>query len=221
MHSACQTSPSGSCTKRTQSPALQPGAARDTLEITNVNGGAVALGHPYGMSGIRYVGSTLLELARRNKHRAVVAVCTAGGMATAAYLERAWPQQYRSHLDQDLGQRAETEPLRARSRYPRAFELRPCHRDGQPLAARQDTSTRNGGDHASSQSAHSSRCSTHDRARRLPPIGADHLGQRSLVWVRYPVIVGHAICARTSCRRRWTKPLTVRARAIRRSVSRV
>jgi acetyl-CoA C-acetyltransferase len=58
-------------------------------EITNVNGGAVALGHPYGMSGIRYVGSTLLELGRRGKRRAVVGVCTAGGMATAAYLERA------------------------------------------------------------------------------------------------------------------------------------
>jgi len=56
--------------------------------ITNVNGGAIALGHPYGMSGIRYIGSTLLELARRDAHRAVVAVCTAGGMATAAYLER-------------------------------------------------------------------------------------------------------------------------------------
>ena len=58
-------------------------------ETTNVNGGAVALGHPYGMSGIRYVGSTLLELARRNARRAVVGVCTAGGMSTAAYLERA------------------------------------------------------------------------------------------------------------------------------------
>jgi len=57
-------------------------------EITNVNGGAVALGHPYGMSGIRYLGSTLLELGRRGAHRAVVGVCTAGGMATAAYLER-------------------------------------------------------------------------------------------------------------------------------------
>jgi acetyl-CoA C-acetyltransferase len=57
-------------------------------EITNVNGGAIALGHPYGMSGIRYVGSTLLELARRKKRRAVAGVCTAGGMATAAYLER-------------------------------------------------------------------------------------------------------------------------------------
>src|SRR5437762_14276321 len=50
-------------------------------EITNVNGGAVPLGHPYGMSGIRYVGSTLLELARRRRHRAIVGVCTAGGMS--------------------------------------------------------------------------------------------------------------------------------------------
>ena len=55
--------------------------------ITNVNGGAVALGHPYGMSGIRYLGSTLLELGRRGAHRAIVGVCTAQGMATAAYLE--------------------------------------------------------------------------------------------------------------------------------------
>jgi acetyl-CoA C-acetyltransferase len=57
-------------------------------EITNVNGGAVALGHPYGMSGIRYLGSSLLELRRREARRAIVGVCTAGGMATAAYLER-------------------------------------------------------------------------------------------------------------------------------------
>jgi acetyl-CoA C-acetyltransferase len=57
-------------------------------ETTNVNGGAVALGHPYGMSGIRYLGSTLLELGRRGARRAIVGVCAAGGMATAAYLER-------------------------------------------------------------------------------------------------------------------------------------
>src|SRR6185436_14990952 len=57
-------------------------------DITNVNGGAIALGHPYGMSGIRYLGSTLLELKRRNQRRAIVGVCTAGGMSTAAYLER-------------------------------------------------------------------------------------------------------------------------------------
>lgn len=58
-------------------------------DITNVNGGAVPLGHPYGMSGVRYVGSTLLELGRRNKQRAIIGVCTAGGMGTAALLERA------------------------------------------------------------------------------------------------------------------------------------
>jgi acetyl-CoA C-acetyltransferase len=57
-------------------------------ERTNVNGGAIALGHPYGMSGIRYLGSTLLELGRRNAKRAIIGVCTAGGMATAALLER-------------------------------------------------------------------------------------------------------------------------------------
>ena len=57
-------------------------------DITNVNGGAVPLGHPYGMSGIRYLGSTLFELRRRGKRRALIGVCTAGGMGTAAYLER-------------------------------------------------------------------------------------------------------------------------------------
>jgi acetyl-CoA C-acetyltransferase len=68
--------------------ALYNQAQLDTpWAITNVNGGAVALGHPYGMSGIRYLGSTLLELGRRGAHRAIVGVCTAGGMATAAYLE--------------------------------------------------------------------------------------------------------------------------------------
>jgi acetyl-CoA C-acetyltransferase len=58
-------------------------------DITNVNGGAIPLGHPYAMSGIRYIGSTLMELGRRSAKKAVCGVCTAGGMATAVYLERA------------------------------------------------------------------------------------------------------------------------------------
>ncbi|HVZ98895.1 MAG TPA: thiolase family protein [Caulobacterales bacterium] len=57
-------------------------------EKTNVIGGAIALGHPYGMSGIRYLGQTLMEMGRRNAKRAIVGVCTAGGMGTAALLER-------------------------------------------------------------------------------------------------------------------------------------
>jgi acetyl-CoA C-acetyltransferase len=57
-------------------------------ETTNVNGGAIALGHPYGMSGVRYLGQTLMELGRRGAKKAIAGVCTAGGMATAVYLER-------------------------------------------------------------------------------------------------------------------------------------
>src|SRR5438046_10051606 len=56
--------------------------------ITNVNGGAVPLGHPYGISGIRYPRATLVEPAWRRRHRAIVGVRTAGGLATAADLER-------------------------------------------------------------------------------------------------------------------------------------
>ncbi|MES1200912.1 MAG: thiolase family protein [Pseudomonadota bacterium] len=57
-------------------------------EKTNVIGGAIALGHPYGMSGIRYLGQTLMEMGRRGAKKAVIGVCTAGGMGTAAFLER-------------------------------------------------------------------------------------------------------------------------------------
>ena len=41
-------------------------------DITNVNGGAVALGHPYEMPGIRYLGQTLMELGRRVAPTAVI-----------------------------------------------------------------------------------------------------------------------------------------------------
>jgi acetyl-CoA C-acetyltransferase len=57
-------------------------------EITNVVGGAIALGHPYAMTGIRYIGQTLMELGRRGARKAVIGVCAAGGQATAGYLER-------------------------------------------------------------------------------------------------------------------------------------
>lgn len=56
-------------------------------ETTNVNGGAIALGHPYAMTGIRYLGQTLMELGRRGGGKAVIGVCAAGGQATAAFVE--------------------------------------------------------------------------------------------------------------------------------------
>ena len=54
----------------------------------NVNGGAIALGHPMGATGAMLVGSALDELERRDQRRAVVAICGAAGLAVAAVIER-------------------------------------------------------------------------------------------------------------------------------------
>ncbi|MEH6386379.1 MULTISPECIES: thiolase family protein [Pseudomonas] len=57
-------------------------------ERLNVNGGAVALGHPLGASGARIMTSMLNELERRNGRYALQAICCAGGMGTATLIER-------------------------------------------------------------------------------------------------------------------------------------
>lgn len=54
----------------------------------NVNGGAIALGHPVGNTGTRLVTSMLHELKRRNGRYGLVSLCTGGGMAPAAIFER-------------------------------------------------------------------------------------------------------------------------------------
>ena len=54
----------------------------------NVNGGAIALGHPIGATGAMLVGTALDELARRDLTVGVVTMCTGGGMGTATVLER-------------------------------------------------------------------------------------------------------------------------------------
>ncbi len=55
---------------------------------TNVNGGAVALGHPIGASGARILVTLLYEMARRNVRRGVAALCLGGGNAIALAVER-------------------------------------------------------------------------------------------------------------------------------------
>lgn len=64
---------------------------RDKLGIDpatiNVNGGGIALGHPFGMTGSRLVGHALIEARRRGVRWAVVSMCVAGGMGSAGLFE--------------------------------------------------------------------------------------------------------------------------------------
>jgi acetyl-CoA acyltransferase len=59
-----------------------------THERLNVNGGAIALGHPLGASGARIMTSMLHELERRGARYGLQAICCAGGMGTATIIER-------------------------------------------------------------------------------------------------------------------------------------
>jgi len=54
----------------------------------NVNGGAMALGHPIGATGSMLIGTVLDELERQDKQFGLVTMCAAGGMAPAVIIER-------------------------------------------------------------------------------------------------------------------------------------
>jgi acetyl-CoA C-acetyltransferase len=57
-------------------------------EIVNVNGGAIALGHPLGATGAMLLGTLLDELERRDLRRGLVTLCVGGGMGVATIIER-------------------------------------------------------------------------------------------------------------------------------------
>jgi len=58
------------------------------IEKLNVNGGAIALGHPVGATGARVVLSSLKELHRRKARHALISLCVGGGQGAALWLER-------------------------------------------------------------------------------------------------------------------------------------
>ena len=58
---------------------------RDTV---NVNGGAMALGHPIGATGAMLIGTMVDELERRQLKRGLITMCAGGGMAPAIIVER-------------------------------------------------------------------------------------------------------------------------------------
>jgi acetyl-CoA C-acetyltransferase len=57
-------------------------------EVVNVNGGAIAIGHPIGASGARILNTLLFEMKRRDAKKGLATLCIGGGMGVAMCLER-------------------------------------------------------------------------------------------------------------------------------------
>ena len=70
-----------------QAIAVNKDLGWDTSKV-NVNGGAIAIGHPIGASGARVLVTLLHEMGRRNAHKGLATLCIGGGMGIALCVER-------------------------------------------------------------------------------------------------------------------------------------
>ena len=70
--------------------AMKPHAGPDDFphEQTNVNGGAIAMGHPLGATGAMILGTLIDELERRDQRYGLATLCVGGGMGIATIVER-------------------------------------------------------------------------------------------------------------------------------------
>ena len=83
------TSTSSRSTRRSpRSCCRGPASTARRLDLVNVNGGAIALGHPVGSTGTRLITTALHELERRDATSALISMCAGGAMATGTILER-------------------------------------------------------------------------------------------------------------------------------------
>src|SRR6202034_698077 len=62
------------------------------LDKVNVNGGAIAMGHPLGATGAMILGALIDELQRQDKRYGLATLCVGGGMGIATVIERVWPR---------------------------------------------------------------------------------------------------------------------------------
>jgi acetyl-CoA C-acetyltransferase len=58
------------------------------LSKVNVNGGAIAIGHPIGASGCRILVTLIHEMIKRDAHKGIASLCIGGGMGVALTIER-------------------------------------------------------------------------------------------------------------------------------------
>ena len=86
--------PAGNDSAQTGTP-VSSGKSLSSVKIVgnidklNINGGSISIGHPFGMTGSRMVGTIANEMLRRKARYGVVTMCVGGGQGAAALFERA------------------------------------------------------------------------------------------------------------------------------------